>query len=348
MAEPEFGGIIKALLEFYALKTLYNTNNLYQMKVTEHIKKANGKTLFSFEILPPLKGQNIQSIFDAIDPLMEFNPAFIDVTYHREEYEFIEREDGLLEKRVVRKRPGTVGICAAIQNKYEVDAVPHILCGGFTKEDTENFLIDIDFLGIHNVVALRGDAVKSEIYFKPEKGGNKFAKDLVKQIVQMNNGLYLDENLQNSSPTNFDIGVAGYPEKHMEAASFEQDIHHLKKKIEAGADYIITQMFFDNRKYFEFVEKCRETGITVPIIPGIKPITTKSQLSLIPHRFKVDLPNDLVIAIAKSSNNKEVKEIGIKWCIEQSKELLKNQVPALHYYSMGKSDLIRKIGEKVF
>lgn len=318
------------------------------MKVTQHIENANRKTLFSFEILPPLKGQNIQSIFDTIDPLMEFNPAFIDVTYHREEYDFIEREDGLLEKKVVRKRPGTVGICAAIQNKYSVDAVPHILCGGFTKEDTENFLIDIDFLGIHNVVALRGDAVKSEIYFKPEKGGHRYAKDLVKQIVQMNKGLYLDANLENSSPTQFNIGVAGYPEKHMEAASFEQDMHHLKKKVEAGADYIITQMFFDNKKYFHFVDKCRENGITVPIIPGLKPITTQSQLNMIPHRFKVDLPNELVIAIAKSKKNSDVKEIGINWCIEQSKELMDYGVPVLHFYSMGKSDTIVKIGKAIF
>ncbi len=317
------------------------------MKVTEHIKKAAGKTLFSFEILPPLKGQNIQSIFDGIDPLMEFNPAFIDVTYHREEYDFVEREDGLLEKRVVRKRPGTVGICAAIQNKYQVDAVPHILCGGFSKEDTENFLIDIDFLGIQNVVALRGDAVKTETYFRPEKNGHAFAKELVEQIVGLNNGLYLDSSLENSSTTNFDIGVAGYPEKHMEAASFEQDLHHLKKKIDAGADYIITQMFFDNQKYFEFVEKCRKNGIEVPIIPGLKPITTKSQLSMIPHRFKVDLPNDLVIAVAKSKSNTEVKQIGIEWCIEQSKELKKMGVPVLHYYSMGKSENIKKIASVV-
>ena len=318
------------------------------MKVTEHIQNANGKTLFSFEILPPLKGQNIQSIFDAIDPLMEFNPAFIDVTYHREEYEYVEREDGLLEKRVVKKRPGTVGICAAIQNKYGVDAVPHILCGGFSKEDTENFLIDIDFLGIHNVVALRGDAVKTETYFKPEKNGHAFAKDLVEQIVKMNHGTYLDESLENSACTDFNIGVAGYPEKHMEAASLEQDIYHLKKKVEAGADYIVTQMFFDNQKYYDFVEKCRTSGINVPIIPGLKPITTKSQLSMIPHRFKVDLPNELVIAIAKANDNKEVKEIGINWCIQQSKDLMKNGAPVLHYYSMGKSEVVKRIASEVF
>lgn len=318
------------------------------MKITEHINNSKDKTIFSFEILPPLKGQNIQSIFDAIDPLMEYDPKFIDVTYHREEYDYIERGDGLLEKRVVRKRPGTVGICAAIQNKYHVDAVPHILCGGFTKEDTENFLIEIDFLGIENVVALRGDAVKTETYFRPEKDGHAFTKDLVKQIKAMNSGEYLDETLQNSSCTNFDIGVGGYPEKHMEAASFEQDLYHLKKKVEAGADYIITQMFFDNQKYYDFVDSCRAIGITVPIIPGLKPLVTKSQLSMIPHRFKVDLPNDLVIAIAKSKDNKEAKEIGIEWCIEQSKDLLKNNVPVLHYYSMGKSANLERVLKAAF
>lgn len=318
------------------------------MKITEHIKNSPEKTIFSFEILPPLKGQNIQSIFDAIDPLMKYDPKFIDVTYHREEYDYIERHDGLLEKRVVRKRPGTVGICAAIQNKYGVDAVPHILCGGFSKEDTENFLIEIDFLGIENVVALRGDAVKSETYFKPDKDGHHYAKDLVKQIKALNAGEYLDESLQNTCATNFAIGVAGYPEKHMEAASFQQDMHHLKRKVEAGADYIITQMFFDNQKYYEFVDNCRAAGITVPIIPGLKPLVTKNQLSLIPHRFSVDLPNDLVIGVAKSKDNAAVKELGIEWCIEQSKDLIKNNAPVLHYYSMGKSATLERVLEKVF
>lgn len=318
------------------------------MKVIEHLQNAKGKTLFSFEILPPLKGQNIQSIFDNIEPLLDYNPAFIDVTYHREEYEYIERQDGLLEKRVVRKRPGTVGICAAIQNKYKVDAVPHILCGGFNKEDTENFLIDLDFLGIDNVMALRGDAVKSEIYFKPEKNGHQNANELVKQIVDMNAGSYLDESLKNSCQTNFCTGVAGYPEKHMEAASFSQDLKFLKHKIDTGADYIVTQMFFDNQKYFDFVERCRQEGITVPIIPGIKPLVTKSQLSMIPHRFKVDIPNDLVLEVSKASDNQTVKNIGIEWCIQQSKELMKKGVPVLHYYTMGNSEITKHIASTVF
>ncbi|KAF2520232.1 methylenetetrahydrofolate reductase [NAD(P)H] [Flavobacterium salilacus subsp. salilacus] len=318
------------------------------MKVTEHIEKANGKSLFSFEILPPLKGQNIQSIFDSIDPLMEFNPPFIDVTYHREEYEYKELPSGLLEKRIVKKRPGTVGICAAIQNKYKVDAIPHILCGGFTKEDTENFLIDLDFLGIDNVLALRGDAVKSEIYFKPEKEGNCYATDLVTQIENLNKGIYLDDHLQNTSATNFCIGVAGYPEKHMEAPSLDSDIHFLKKKIKNGATYIVTQMFFDNKKFFDFVAKCRSEGITVPIIPGLKPISTKKQLNQIPHRFKVDLPDDLIMEVVKAKDNEAVTEVGAAWCIAQSKELIAAGIPVLHYYSMGKSDNIKEVAKAVF
>ena len=318
------------------------------MKVTEHIENAKGKSLFSFEILPPLKGQNIQSIFDSIDPLMEFKPPFIDVTYHREEYQYKELPSGLLEKKIVKKRPGTVGICAAVQNKYQVDAIPHILCGGFTKEDTENFLIDMDFLDIDNVVALRGDAVKTETYFKPEKAGNHFASELVTQISNLNNGIYIDDDLQNTSKTNFCIGVSGYPEKHMEAPSMDSDIHFLKQKIKNGADYIITQMFFDNKKFFDFVDKCRAAGITVPIIPGLKPISTKKQLNLIPHRFSVDLPDDLIMAIVKAKDNDAVSEIGIEWCTAQSKELIAASIPVLHYYSMGKSDNIKAIIQNVF
>ena len=318
------------------------------MKVTEHIQTAKGKTLFSFEILPPLKGQNIQTIFDSIDPLMEFKPPFIDVTYHREEYDYKELAKGLLEKRIVRKRPGTVGICAAIQNKYEVDAIPHVLCGGFTKEDTENFLIDMGFLGIDNVVALRGDAVKSETYFKPEPTGNAFAVDLVRQIDEMNHGVYLDEDLKNSTQTDFCIGVAGYPEKHMEAPNMESDIHFLKKKIEAGADYVVTQMFFDNSKFFAFVDSCRKAGIEVPIIPGLKPLATQKQLNLIPHRFHVDLPEALIKEVLKAKSKEAIRQAGIDWCIAQSKELIAAGVPFLHYYSMGKSDNIHKVATAIF
>jgi methylenetetrahydrofolate reductase (NADPH) len=318
------------------------------MKVTQHIQNAHGKPLFSFEILPPLKGQNIQSIFDSIDPLMEFKPPFIDVTYHREEYEYKELSSGLLEKKIVKKRPGTVGICAAIQNKYAVDAIPHILCGGFTKEDTENLLIDLDFLGIDNVVALRGDALKNETYFKPEKEGNQYATELVTQIDNLNKGIYLDEDLQNSSCTTFCIGVAGYPEKHMEAPSLDSDIHFLKQKIKNGAEYIITQMFFDNKKFFDFVAKCRKEGITVPIIPGLKPIATKKQLNLIPHRFSIELPDDLIMSVVKANDNDAVKQIGIEWCTAQSKELVAAGIPVLHYYSMGKAENIKQIAKEIF
>jgi len=318
------------------------------MKVLDHIKNSKDKTQFSFEILPPLKGQDIQSIFNNIDPLIEFKPPFIDVTYHREEYVYKELENGLLKKKVVKKRPGTVGICAAIQNKYGVDAIPHILCGGFTKEDTENFLIDLGFLGIDNVMALRGDAVKSETYFTPEKEGHQYANELVSQIKDMNHGIYLEEELLNSSKTNFCIGVSGYPEKHLEAPSMDSDIHFLKKKIKDGANYIVTQMFFDNQKFFKFVDKCRAEGITVPIIPGLKPLATKKQLNLIPHRFNVDLPDNLIMEVVKCKDNNAVREVGVAWCIEQSKELLKYGVPFLHYYSMGKSSNIYQIASKVF
>jgi len=318
------------------------------MKVIEHIERAKGKTQFSFEILPPLKGQNIQSIFDGIDPLMEFKPPFIDVTYHREEYVYEEKAGGLLQKKVVRKRPGTVGICAAIQNKYNVDAIPHILCGGFTKEDTENFLIDLGFLGIENVMALRGDAVKTETYFIPETDGHSYACDLVTQITELNKGNYLDMELQNSTPTNFCIGVAGYSEKHLEAPNMESDIHFLKKKIKNGASYVVTQMFFDNQKYFNFVDRCRAEGITVPIIPGLKPLSTKKQLNIIPQRFNADLPESLIKEVLKCNNNDAVKQVGVEWCIAQSKELFEKKIPFLHYYSMGKSENIKTIAKELF
>ena len=317
------------------------------MKVIDHIKNSKGKTQFTFEILPPVKGHHINSIFENVDPLMEFNPPFIDVTYHREEYVFNQKENGLLEKKIVRKRPGTVGICAALQNKYNVDAVPHILCGGFSKEVTENFLIDLDFLGIDNVVALRGDAIKSETYFKPNKEGHKYASELVNQITNLNNGVYL-EDLEVTSKTNFCIGVAGYPEKHMEAPSIKSDLHFLKKKIKLGADYVITQMFFDNNKYFEFVDLCKKEGINVPIIPGLKPISTLKQLNLIPHRFHCDLPEPLIKEIIKCKDDFEVRQVGVEWCIEQSKELASKKVPFLHYYSMGRSSNIKEVAEAIF
>lgn len=300
------------------------------------------------EILPPLKGKSVQSIYDLIDPLMEFKPPFIDVTYHREEYIYKKRAGGYLEKIAIRKRPGTVGICSAIINRYKTDAVPHIICGGFTKEETENALIELNYLGIDNVLVLRGDPIKTETHFTPEEGGHHYAIDLVSQVRQMNNGQFLDEDLKDADPTGFCIGVAGYPEKHFEAPSMSTDLRHLKNKIDAGAEYIVTQMFFDNSKFFAFVDKCRDAGITVPIIPGLKPLTTLKQLSLLPKTFHIDLPDDLVSEIEKCKSDADVKQVGIEWCIQQSKELMSRNLPCLHYYTMGNAETIRKIASNVF
>lgn len=318
------------------------------MKVTEHLSKANGRTLFSFEILPPLKGQTIQRIYETIDQLLEFQPSFIDVTSHREEYVFKKRENGLLEKVTTRKRPGTVGICAAIQYRYQIDTVPHIICGGFSKEETEYALIDLNFLGIDNCLVLRGDAIRSEGVFTPDPNGHAYAVDLLKQVVDLNNGRYLHEETQNSMATNFCIGVAGYPEKHYEAPNLKTDLHYLKEKVDAGAEYIVTQMFFDNRHYFEFVEKCRKAGITVPIIPGIKPLATKKQLSVIPHFFHIDFPDELTDEALKCKTNEDVYNLGIKWAIQQCQELKAAGVPCIHFYSMGKADNIAAIAKEVF
>jgi methylenetetrahydrofolate reductase (NADPH) len=283
-----------------------------------------------------------------MDPLMEFKPPFIDVTYHREEYVYKKKEGGLLEKRSTRKRPGTVGICAAIQNNYKVDTVPHIICGGFNREETENALIDLHFLGIDNVLVLQGDAIKNEGRFVPEPDGHKYASDLLQQVVNMNQGKYLDEDLQNMNPTSFCIGVAGYPEKHFSSPNLKTDLKYLKLKVDLGAEYIVTQMFFDNKVYFDFVDRCREAGINVPIIPGIKPITTKAQVSVLPHAFHIDIPEGLADEVEKCKDNNAVKEVGISWCVEQSRELMQRGVPTLHYYSMGKSDPIYRIAKALF
>ena len=317
------------------------------MKVTDHILNAKGETLFSFELIPPVKGRNIQELYNNIDPLMEFNPPFIDVTTSREEYIYIDRE-GLLDKRLTRMRPGTVGICASIKHKYHVDTVPHVLCGGFTKEETEYLLVDCHYLGIDNVMALRGDAMREQKYFEPTKGGHPYAVNLVKQIQHLNCGKYLHEVIETDDCANFCIGVAGYPEKHLEAPSLQSDLKRLKQKVDAGADYVVTQMFFDNKKFFEFVEAAREIGIDVPIIPGIKPIAVKRHLQLLPQVFRIDLPQDLIDAVDDCKDNKAVRQVGIEWAIQQSKELKASGVPVLHYYSMGKSDNIQAIAKGVF
>ncbi|MFN8165057.1 MAG: methylenetetrahydrofolate reductase [NAD(P)H] [Bacteroidia bacterium] len=318
------------------------------MKVIDQLKKTQGQTLFSVEILPPLKGKSIQSIFNILDPIMDFKPSFVDVTYHREEYVYKKRENGLLEKFSIRKRPGTVSICAAILNHYKVDPVPHIICGGFSKEETENALVELSYLGIDNLLLLRGDAIKSESAFDPHPDGHHYALDLVKQVANMNRGVYLDEELQDVTPSDFCFGVAGYPEKHFEAPNLKSDLKYLKAKVDAGADYIVTQMFFDNKKYFEFVDKCRENDINVPIIPGLKPITTRKQTTVLPKVFHVDLPEDLADAIENCKSEKEVKELGIEWCVNQSIELKKAGVPCLHYYTMGNAEITCRVARRVF
>jgi len=317
------------------------------MKLTQHLAEAK-KTLFSFEILPPLKGQGIHQLFSAIEPLIEFKPAFIDVTYHREEYVYKHQPNGLLEQKITRKRPGTVGICAAIMNRYGIDAVPHLICGGFSKEETENALIDLDFLGIDNVLVLRGDAIKTEGKFVPDEHGHHYASDLLQQVVKMNEGKYLDEELRKTTPTEFCIGVAGYPEKHFEAPNLDKDLEYLKLKVDLGAQYIVTQMFFDNNKFFEFVRRCRAIGIQVPIIPGLKPITVKSQTTVLPSIFHIDLPNELVKEIEKCKDNNAVTEVGIEWGIQQSKELIDFGAPCLHYYSMSRSVAVQNIAKALF
>lgn len=318
------------------------------MKITDHIANANGKTLFSFELLPPVKGQSIQQIYNAIDPLMEFQPPFIDVTYHREDYIYKQHPNGLLEQVSYRKRPGTVAICAAIMNRYKVDAVPHLICGGFTKEETENALIDLQFLGIDNVLVLRGDARKADATFVPTPGGHAYACDLLEHVVNMNNGRFLHEDIDASSGTDFCIGVAGYPEKHFEAPNMKTDFRYLKKKIDMGANFIVTQMFYDNQKYFDFVKQCRENDIHVPIIPGLKPITSAKQLISLPKIFHIDIPEDLSDAITACKNQKEVKDVGIEFMIQQCKELVEFGAPVLHFYTMGNPEPTKRIAEAIF
>lgn len=317
------------------------------MKIVEHIARSE-KTLFSFEILPPLKGDSIESIYKGIDPLMEFKPSFIDVTYHREEFVMKKRNDGLFSRVATKKRPGTVAICAGVMHKYNIDAVPHIICGGFTKEDTENALIDLNFLGIDNVLALRGDNLKNETLFSQETGGNANSLELIHQIKNMNSGIYLDEELSNANITGFCVGAACYPEKHHDAPNLNADLKFLKRKVDIGAEFLVTQMFFDNKKYFEFIEKCRENGITVPIIPGIKPLANKRQLSILPKLFNIDIPYELSEEMEKAKTPEAERQVGIEWAIAQCKELVAAKVPVLHFYTMGKSESTKKIGEQIF
>jgi len=317
------------------------------MIVTEKLSEKSTTPYVSFEILPPLKGKSIRNLYDILDPLMEFKPPFIYVTYHCAEYIYKDNGNGLLTKIAIRKRPGTVGICSAIMYKYKTEAVPHFICGGFTKDETENALVDLHYLGIKNVLALRGDAPGNQKSFEPETNGHAHAIELVEQINKMNNGVFLEEEVIDDFSTDFCVGVAGYPEKHIEAPSKKNDIKHLKAKIDAGASYIITQMFFDNKSYFNFVTECRESGINVPIIPGIKPITSKKQIEKIPSAFHVSFPDDLIELIERCDSNEKVKKAGEEWAINQCKELVKAGVPALHFFTMGKPEASLKILRKV-
>lgn len=320
------------------------------MKVIDIINSAvaKGETRFAFELLPPLKGETISSIYDTIDLLTEFKPAYINVTYHREDLNFIKHDDGRIERRIVRRRPGTVGISAAIMARYGVEVVPHLICGGCTKYDIENALIEMNFLGLHNVLALRGDKMKSEDRFNPTEYGYANANGVVTQISNMNNGLYIDNEIYNSHATDFCVGVAGYPEGHGEAANLDQDLKNLKTKVDAGADYIVTQMFFDNRKFFSFVERCRAAGITVPIIPGLKPLSTKGQLSILPDIFNITLPEELISAVEACENNDQVRRVGVEWAVAQSRELKAAGVPVLHFYTMGRPDSMIQIAKQIF
>jgi len=317
-------------------------------KVCDHIRNADGKTIFSIEVIPPLKGDSLKNLLDNIEPLMEFKPPFIDVTYHREEYLERIEPDGTIKKIVTRKRPGTVGICAAIMHKFGVDPVPHVLCGGFNRDETEDFLVDLNYLGIDNVLVLRGDPAKPFKDFKPKDNGYNYASELVEQVANMNKGIYLHEGETPLSPSTFCIGVAAYPEKHFEALDHDIDFHYLKMKVDKGADYIVTQMFFDNQKYFDFVKRCRQAGITVPIIPGLKPLSTRKQLQVLPKIFYLHMPEDLVKAVEACENDAQARQVGIEWCIQQSRELMKAGAPVLHYYTMGKSDNVRQIAAQVF
>ena len=317
------------------------------MKVTDHLKQAQ-KPIISLEILPPTKGKSIDSIFSQLDAFMEFKPSFINVTYHRAEQVFKKRTDGTFERVDIRKRPGTVGICAAIMNRYGVDAVPHLICGGFSKEETENALIDLHFLGVNNVLALRGDAPSNEKFFTPHPYGHHYADDLVQQIADLNKGKYQEDDILDGVETNFCIGVAGYPEKHFEAPNMDSDLYFLKKKIDKGAEYITTQMFFENKHFYNFQELCKQNGIIVPIIPGLKPLTTKKQLTIIPSIFKVEVPIELSTEIMKAKTEAACDQIGAEWLLAQCKDLLKQNTPILHFYTLGKPHIVKKVLEQLF
>ncbi len=318
------------------------------MKVTDHIASANGRTLFSFEVLPPLKGESLGEMIAHIEPLMEYKPRFVDVTYHREDYVLKPQVDGSFVKKSTKKRPGTVAICAALANRFSIDTVPHLICGGFTREETENALIELNYLGIDNVLALRGDNLKNEVKFKPEERGNASALELITQIKSMNEGQYLDAEQLDTHSTQFCIGAAGYPEKHQDAPNMHWDLNYLKQKVDAGADYIVTQMFFDNQKFFSFVAACKEIGIEVPIIPGLKPMSSLSQLHVLPNLFHLDIPQDLATEVIKCKTQSSIKSLGVEWCSLQCKELMQSGIPILHFYTMSRSESTLAVLKKIY
>ena len=318
------------------------------MNVLDIIRETSARetTRFSFELLPPLKGDGTRSVFTTIEALREFDPAFINVTFHRESIKETLTPDGHIEWHRMRRRPGTVGISAAIRDRFGIEVVPHLICGGLSKYDIEDTLIDMDFLGLHNVLALRGDKSQNEKRFMPHPQGHAHAVDLVRQIADMNRGKFIDGEVEECHHSKFSIGVAGYPEVHAEARDITSDIARLRDKVDAGAEYVITQMFFDNAKYFDFVRRCREAGITVPIIPGIKPLSTLRHLEILPETFGVELPEELVREAKAHPDN--VREVGTEWAIAQSRELMAAGVPVLHYYTMSRTTNIQKIVKAVF
>ena len=316
-------------------------------KVIDILKRSRSP-FASFELVPPLKGSDVSKLYSSIEPLMEFAPPFLNVTCHRDEVEYHENSDGTYTRMTLAKRPGTIAIVAAIMKRFSIDIVPHVICGGASKHKIESEMLDLHFLGIDNVVALRGDAIPGQRFFIPDPEGFAHTDELVGMISNLNKGRYLDPTVVNGLPTDFSIGVACYPEKHYEAANMDTDIQHLKEKVEKGADYVITQMFFDNARYYDFVDRCRKAGITVPIIPGLKPISVARQIDLLPRSFHLDIPQDLVNEILKAKTKEQVYEAGVAWCVAQSQDLLRHGVPAIHYYTMGKADNIRKIVKTVF
>ena len=318
------------------------------MKVID-ILNSSQHPFASFELVPPLKGSDVTRLYDSIEPLMEFEPPFINVTCHSDEVEYVPNSDGTYTKMTLAKRPSTIAIVAAIMRRYpKLEIVPHVICGGASQSRVESELLDLHFLGIQNVVALRGDAIPGQRFFIPEPDGFSHSSELVGMIHNLNQGQYLDPTVKNGLPTNFCVGVAAYPEKHYEAANLDTDIQHLKEKVEAGADYIVTQMFFDNSQYFHFVEQLRQAGITVPVIPGLKPISSQRQIALLPRSFHIDIPQALVSELNKTKNPLDAYQVGIEWAIEQSRELLANGAPAIHYYTMAKTDNVRQIVKAVF